>query len=110
MPLTEEPNSLENASLGKPAEFVVKTIGSNLTNTWHCQTAKQLSPNDKREIVGNDATLCIDKVESSDAGYYACAISNTSGGSVETQPVQLTTSMTYIPAISCTKRVLTSGI
>ena len=90
--LTEEPNSLENASPGKPAEFVVKTIGNNLTYTWHSQPTKQLSPNDKREVVGNDAILRIDKVESSNEGYYVCTICNTSGGSVETSPVHLTTS------------------
>ena len=101
--LTEEPNSLENTSPGKSAEFAVKTIGNNLTYTWNRQPAKQLSPNDKREVVGNDATLHIDKVESSDEGYYVCTICNTSGGSVETKSVQLTTSTTYISAISCTK-------
>ena len=91
--ITEEPNSLANVSPGKPAEFVVKNTGNNLTYTWHRQPAKQLSPNDKREVVGNDANLHIDKVESSDEGYYVCTICNTSGGSVETKPVQLTTSM-----------------
>ena len=90
--ITEELNSLENVSPRKHAEFVVKAIGNNLTYSWHRQPAKQLSPNDKREIVGNDATLHIDKVESSDEGYYVCTICNASGGSVETKPVQLTTS------------------
>ena len=93
--ITEEPNSLENVSPGKPVEFVVKTTGNNLTYTWHRQPAKQLSPNDKREVVGNEAILHIVKVESSDEGYYVCTICNTSGGSVETKPVQLTTS-TYL--------------
>ena len=92
---TEEPNSLENVSPGKPAEFVVKTTGNNLTYTWHRQPAKQLSPHAKREVVGNAAILRIDKVESSDEGYYVCTICNTSSGSVETKPVQLTTS-TYL--------------
>ena len=91
--ITEEPNSLENASPGNPAEFVVKTIGNNLTYTWHRQPAKQLSPNDTREVVGNDAILRIDKVESSDEGYYICTICNATGGIVETKPAQLTTSM-----------------
>ena len=93
--LTKEPNSLENAFPGKPAEFAVKTTGNNLTYTWHRQPAKLLLPHDKRENVGNDATLYIDKVESSDEGYYVCTICNISGGSVETKPVQLTTS-TYL--------------
>ena len=93
--ITEEPNSLENVSPRKHAEFVVKAIGNNLTYSWHHQPAKQLSPNDRREVVGNDAILHIDKVESSDEGYYVCTICNTSGGSVETKPVQLTTS-TYL--------------
>ena len=93
--ITEEPNSLENVSPGKSAEFVVKTTGNNLTYTWHRQPAKQLSPKDKREVVGNEAILHIDKLESSDEGYYVCTICNTSGCSVETNPAQLTTS-TYL--------------
>ena len=93
--ITEEPSSLENASPGKPAEFAVKTIGNNLTYTWHRQPVKELSPNDKREVVGNDAILSFDTVESNDEAYYVCTICNTSGGSVETKPVQLTTS-TYL--------------
>ena len=44
--ITEEPDSLE-----KPVEFVVKAIGKNLTYTWHCQTAEQLLPYDKRSLV-----------------------------------------------------------
>ena len=91
--ITEEPNSWENAIPGKPVEFVVKTIGNNLTYTWHRQPAKQLLPNDKRDVVGNDAILRIDKVGSSDEGYYSCTICNATGGSVETKPAQLTTSM-----------------
>ena len=91
--ITEEPDSLENATPGNPAEFVIKAIGKNLTYTWHRQTAKQVLPNDKRVFVGNAQILYIDKVESSDEGYYVCTISNPTGGSVETIPVQLTTSM-----------------
>ena len=91
--ITEEPNSLENVLPGKPAEFIVKTTGNNLTYSWHRQAAKQLSPNDKREVVGNDAFLRIDKVDPSDEGYYVCTICNATGGSVETKPAQLTTSM-----------------
>ena len=91
--ISEEPTSLENVSPGKPAEFFVKSIGSNLAYTWHRLPAKQLSPNDKRVVVGNDAILHIDKVGSSDEGYYICTICNATGGSVETKPAQLTTSM-----------------
>ena len=91
--ITEEPDSLENVTPGKPAEFVVEAIGKNLTYTWHRQTAKQLLPSDKRVSVGNTQILRIDKVESNDEGYYVCTISNPTGGSVETKPVQLTTSM-----------------
>ena len=91
--ITEEPDSIENASPGKSVEFVVKTIGKNLTYTWHRQPAKQLLPNEKRAVVGDTQTLRIDKVESSDEGYYVCTICNTTGGSVETNPAQLTTSM-----------------
>ena len=93
--IKEEPDDIANACPGKPADFVVKTSGNNLTYTWHRQTAKLLSPNDKTVVVGNDAFLRIEKVESSDEGYYVCTICNTSGGSVETKPVQLTTS-TYL--------------
>ena len=90
--ITEEPDSLDNVSPGKPAEFVVKTIGKNLTYTWHRQTAKQLLPNENRVVVGDTQILHIDKVEPSDEGYYVCTICNTTGGRVETNLVQLTTS------------------
>ena len=60
--------------------------------TWHCQTARQLLPNDNRVVIGNTQILHIDKVEPSDEGYYVCTICNTTGGSVETNPAQLTTS------------------
>ena len=89
--ITEEPKSLQNVTPGKLAEFVVKAIGKNLTYTWHHQTAEQLLPNDKRVVVGNTQILRIDKVESSDEGYYVCTISNPTGGTVETKPAQLTT-------------------
>ena len=91
--ITEEPDSLENVTPGKPAEFVVKAVGKNLTYTWHRQTAEQLLPSEKRVIVGNTQILHIDEVESSDEGYYICTISNPTGGSVETKPARLTTSM-----------------
>ena len=112
--ITEEPDSLENVTPGKPAEFVAKAIGKNLTYTWHHQTAKHLLPNDKRVFVGNTQILHIDKVESSDEGYYVCTICNPTGGSVETNPAQLTTGMPlyvlqYIPTESmhcCSLRVV----
>ena len=90
--ITEEPDSLENATPGKPAVFVVKATGKNLTYTWHRQTAKQLLPSDKRVLVGNTQILRFDKVESNDEGYYVCTICNPTGGSVETQPAHLVTS------------------
>ena len=73
-------------------EFVVKTIGKNLTYTWHRQTAKQLLPNHKRVFLGDALILRIDKVEPNDEGYYVCTICNTTGGTVETTPAHLTTS------------------
>ena len=91
--IAEEPDSLENLALGKPAEFVANAIGKQLTYTWHRQTTKQLLPNDKRVVVGKTRILHIDKVESSDEGYYVCIICNPTGGSVETNPAHLTTSM-----------------
>ena len=91
--ITKEPDSLENFTPGKPAEFVVNTLGKNLTYTWHRQSAKQFLPNDTRVSVCKTQILRIDKVESNDEGYYVCTICNPTGGSVETKPVQLTTSM-----------------
>ena len=93
--ITEEPHSLENVILGKSAEFVVKVNGSHLTYAWYHQATKQLLPTEKRVSVGNTQILHIDKVESSNEGYYVCTISNPTGGSVETSPaqLQLTTSM-----------------
>ena len=94
--IIEQPGSLVNTAPGKTAEFVVNPIGQDLTYTWHRQTAKQLllnEKNDKRVVVGDTQILRIDKVEPSDEGYYVCTICNTTGGSVETNPVQLSTSM-----------------
>ena len=87
--ISEEPYSLENATLGKSADFVVKAIGSNLTYTWHRQATKELLSNDKRVSVGNTQILHICKVESSDQGYYVCTISHPTGGNVETNPAEL---------------------
>ena len=91
--ITKEPHSLEGAILGEPAQFVVKANESHLTYTWYRQTTKQLLPNEKRVSVGNTQILRINKVELSDEGYYVCTICNTTGGSVETKPARLTTSM-----------------
>ena len=91
--ITDEPDSLENAVPGKPAEFVVKAIGNNLTYTWHRQTAKQLLLNEKRAFVSDTQILRINKVEPSDEGYYVCTVCNTTDGTVETTPAHLTTSM-----------------
>ena len=91
--ITEEPESLENAIPGKPAEFVVKAIGKDLTYTWFRQDTRQLLPNEVRVIVGNTQILHINKVESSDEGYYFCIVCNPTGGTAETQPARLTTSM-----------------
>ena len=68
----------------------MKAIGKDLTYTWHHQTAKDAS---KVEVGENNPTLRIDKVKSDDEGYYTCTISNPTGGTVETTPARLTTSM-----------------
>ena len=91
--ITEEPDSLENAVPGKPVEFAAKAIGKDLTYTWYRQATKQLSKTDQRVIVGNTRILRIEKVVSSNEGYYVCIISKPTGGTVETNPIQLTTSM-----------------
>ena len=69
---------------GNNVQFVVKATGMNLSYTWHHQISK---------VVGNNQTLHIDKVKSGDEGYYTCTISNPTGGTVETNPAQLTTCM-----------------
>ena len=84
---------MKNVTPGEPAEFVVKAVGKNLTYTWHRQTGKLLLPNEERVVVGNTQIFCIDEVELKDEGYYVCTISNPTGGTVETSPAQLTTSM-----------------
>ena len=91
--ITEKPDSLENAVPGQPAEFAANAIGKDLSYTWYRQATKQLSKTDQRVIVGNTRILRIEKVESSNEGYYVCLISNPTGGTVETSPAQLTTSM-----------------
>ena len=90
--ITEEPDSLENSAPGKPAKLIVKAIGENLTYTWHRQAAKQLLPNDKKVFVGDSQILHIEKVEPSDEGFYVCTICNSTDGTVETNPAQLTMS------------------
>ena len=50
-------------------------------------------PNEKRVVVGDTQILRIDKVEPSDEGCYVCTICNTTGGTVETNPAQLTASV-----------------
>ena len=84
---------MDNVAPGSSAKFVVTANGKNLSYIWHRQTSKQLLPNDERVVVGNIQILCIDKVESKDEGYYVCTISNPTGGTVETNPARLTTSM-----------------
>ena len=91
--IMEEPKSLENLTPGQSAEFYVNATGTYLTYSWHRQTAKHPPSNEKTVSVGSTQTLYIDRVESSDDGYYVCTISNSTGGSVQTNPVQLTTSM-----------------
>lgn len=91
--ITAQPDSLENVTPGKPAEFGVKAIGKDLTYTWHRQTAEQFLPNDKRVFIRNSRILHIEKVEPSNEGHYVCTISSPTGGSVETTPAQLTASM-----------------
>ena len=44
-------------------------------------------------IIGNTQILRIEKVESSNEGYYVCTISNPTGGTVETSPARLIMSM-----------------
>ena len=67
----------------------------NLSYTWHHQTSKDASKVEVGEDnpTRNNPTLRIDKVKSDDEGYYTCTISNPTGGTVETNPAQLTTSM-----------------
>ena len=90
--ITEQPDSLANTTPGKPADFFVKADGKHLSYTWHRQTVKQLLPSEQRVFVRSTHVLHIDKVEPSDEGYYVCTICNATDGSVETNPVQLTTS------------------
>ena len=85
----QEPSSQESITPGENVQFVVKAAGMNLFYTWHHQTSKRTS---QKNVVGNDPTLYIDKVKPDDEGFYTCTISNTTGGTVETNPAQLTTS------------------
>ena len=85
----QEPSHQENVTPGNNVEFVVKATGKNLFYTWHHQTSKHSS---QKKVVGNNQTLNIDKVKSSDEGYYTCTISNPTGVTVESNPAQLTTS------------------
>ena len=96
--IVEEPDSLENVAPRNPAELVVKVDRRYLTCTWHRQDTRDFFTNDDTQI------LRIDKVESIDEGYYVCTISNPTGGSVETTPVQLTTSMCFVANVLHTNR------
>ena len=99
--IVEEPDSLENVAPRNPAELVVKVDRRYLTCPWHRQDTRDFFTNDKR---GDTQILRIDKVESIDEGYYVCTISNPTGGSVETTPVQLTTSMCFVTNVLHTNR------
>ena len=88
----QEPSSQENMTPGSNVEFGVTATGMNLSYVWHHQTSKHPLSSEKK-IVGNHQILRINKVKSSDEGYYACTISNTIGVTVESNPAQLTTSM-----------------
>ena len=87
----QEPSSQENVTPGENVQFVVKAAGMNLSYTWHHQVSRH--PPSQKKVVGNHCILCIDKVKSSDEGYYTCTVSNPTGGTIETNPAQLTTSM-----------------
>ena len=88
--IKKQPSNEEDVTPGENVQFVVEATGMNLSYTWHHQTAKDAS---KVKVGENNPTLRIDKVKSDDEGYYTCTISNPTGGTVETNPAQLATSM-----------------
>ena len=88
----QQPSSQENVTPESNVEFVVKATGMNLSYTWYHQASEHALPSEKK-VVGNNQTLHIDKVKSDDEGYYACTIGNPTGGTIESNPAQLTTSM-----------------
>ena len=88
--IKKQPSHEEDVTPGENVQFVVEATGMNLSYTWHHQTSKDTS---KVKVGESNPTLHIDKVKSHDEGYYTCTISNPTGGTVETNPAQLTTSM-----------------
>ena len=85
--IKKQPSNKEDVTPEENVQFVVEGTGMKLSYTWHHQTSKDAS---KVKVGGNNPTLHIDKVKS---GYYTCTISNPAGGTIETNPAQLTTGM-----------------
>ena len=96
-----QPKSQKNVPQGKRAKFSVLADGSNLSYLWYHNDVPLVSNGRVKIIQHTDASILqIEDVQpSDDEGYYVCKISNPMGGSMKTEPAQLTTCMLFKPLI-----------
>ena len=90
-----QPKSQKNVPQGKRAKVSVVADGRNLSYSWYHDDVPLVSNGRVKIIQQTDASILqIEDVQpSDDEGYYVCKISNSTGGSVKTEPAQLTTCM-----------------
>ena len=89
-----QPQKQTDIHPGASATFSVQADGMNLSYCWHRNDEPIVSGN-RVQITGDDSTstLKVKNVQaSSDVGLYTCKITNPTGGSVETQPAEVTIS------------------
>ena len=91
-----QPKLQKNVPPGKHVKFSVVADGKDLTYSWSHNDVPLVSNGRVKISQHTDACsiLQIEDVQpSDDEGYYACKISNSTGGSVKTKLAQLTTCM-----------------
>ena len=89
-----QPKLQKNVPPGKHVKFSVVADGKDLTYSWYHNDVPLVSNGRVKIIQHADASILqIEDVQPSDEGYYVCKISNPTGGSVKTEPAQLTTRM-----------------
>ena len=90
-----QPKVQKNIHPGKHVNFSVVADGKDLTYSWYHNDVPLVSTDRVKIIQHTDASILqIEDVQpSDDEGYYVCKISNPTGGSMKTEPAQLTTRM-----------------
>ena len=97
--ITIHPNSVTDASLGKPVTFTIKAIGTDpLIYQWMWQPTKEGGSEDWQpcsDMEGSDTTtLTIPNVQMSNEGSYHCIVSNHADKQTS-KPAQLEVSLFF---------------